>query len=75
MRVDVHALVVQVGQAGYAAREGVGGWAVAGVYVVVVALPVGEVFPMDCEGRGGVGFGCGTLFVVVIGSERHCFFL
>jgi hypothetical protein len=44
------------------------------VDVVVVALPVGEIIPMDCEGRGGVGFGCDTFVVVVGASGRHCFF-
>ena len=75
MRVDVYTLVVEVGEAGDAAGEGVRGRAVAGVDVVVVALPEGEVLPGDGE-RGGVCFGCGAFFVGVLGGGgRHCFFL
>ena len=73
MRVDVYTLVVEVGEAGDAAGEGVRGRAVAGVDVVVVALAEGEVLPGDGE-RRSICFGCGAFFVGVHGGGRHCFF-
>jgi len=73
VRVDVYSLVVKVCQAGDAAGEGIGGGAVAGMDVVVVALPEGEIFPGHSEG-GDVSFGCGAFLVVGYAVGRHCFF-
>ena len=66
VRVDVDALVVQVGQACEGFAVGVGSRAVAGVNMLVVLEPSGEVVPEDCEGAGGFGFeasGGGVFFV------------
>lgn len=67
VRVDVDALVVQVCEACEGFAVGIRGWAVAGVDVLVVLEPGGEVVPEDSEGAGGLGFeagGEGVLFCV-----------
>ncbi len=62
MRPDVDRLVVQIHQACEATSEGIGRSSVAGVDVLVVALPCGQIIPEDEQGvfelllerRGGV---------------------
>ena len=57
--VDVYCFVVDVEEGVEGGEVGVGGVAVAGLDVVVVAAPGFEVVPVEVEGGGEGGFGGG----------------
>lgn len=50
MRVDVDGLIVQVAQTCEGFAEGIGGWSVSRVDVMIVLLPMGQIVPENGQG-------------------------